>query len=269
MAIEIGRYQFHPWGRKGISANIAEGDDLGAGTAANLERAVVPLGVSLNGAAQTKNFAIVSPGDIIGVNRDMIVRTEPRHLITDYEPNYLPFVEFYDEDFAWRYTPAKAAGDKLRPWLALLVLEEDEFTRSQRKVPLPGITVTNKAALPPHDEMYLWAHVHSNADIPNSELNNFERFLLSLNQTRNDDPDQFYCRLMSARHLKANTAYTAFVVPTFETGRLAGLGESADKIKLVKAQEPSWTTALGAMASCPCTSSGTSAPARAWTSRSW
>ena len=251
MAIEIGRYQFHPWGRKGISANIAEGDDLGAGTAANLERAVVPLGVSLNGAAQTKNFAIVSPGDIIGVNRDMIVRTEPRHLITDYEPNYLPFVEFYDEDFAWRYTPAKAAGDKLRPWLALLVLEEDEFTRSQRKVPLPGITVTNKAALPPHDEMYLWAHVHSNADIPNSELNNFERFLLSLNQTRNDDPDQFYCRLMSARHLKANTAYTAFVVPTFETGRLAGLGESADKIKLVKAQEPSWTTALGAKGELP------------------
>ena len=40
----------------------------------------------------------------------MVVRTEPLNWITDFEPNYLPFVEFYDEDFAWRYTPAKAAG---------------------------------------------------------------------------------------------------------------------------------------------------------------
>jgi hypothetical protein len=251
MSIEIGRYQFHPWARKGIAANIAEGDDLGAGSATNLERAVVPVGVSLNGSGLSKKFAIVSPGDIIGINVDMIVRTEPRNWITDHEPNYLPFVEFYDEDFAWRYTPARAAGDKLRPWIAALVLEEDEFTRSQRKVPLPGITVTNKAALPPHDETWLWAHVHSNADIPDGELSNFEKFLLSLNRTRNDDPDQFYCRLMCPRHLKANTAYTGFLVPAFETGRLAGLGEAQEKIALVKAQQPSWTTVGGANGELP------------------
>jgi hypothetical protein len=81
----------------------------------------------------TKNFALGSPGDIIGINSDMIVRTEPSNWITDYEPNYLPFIEFYDEDFAWRYTPANGAGDKLRPWIALLVLEDKEFTRSQRR----------------------------------------------------------------------------------------------------------------------------------------
>ena len=212
---------------------------------------MVPLGVSLNGAGLSKSFAIVSPGDIVGINSDMIVRTEPRNWITDYEQNYLPFVEFYDEEFAWRYTPAKAVGDKLRPWIAVLVLEDGEFTRSQRKVPLPGITVTNKSAFPPHDETWLWAHVHSNADIPDSQLSNFEKFLLSLNQTRNDDPDQFYCRLMSPRHLKPNTAYTGFLVPAFETGRLAGLGESQEKIKAIKAQQPSWTTAGGANGEMP------------------
>jgi hypothetical protein len=251
MAIEIGRYQFHSWSRKGIAANIAVADDMGAASAPELERALVPIGVALNGAGMSKNFALVGPGDIVGINSDMIIRTEPRSWITDHEPNYLPFIEFYDEDFAWRYTPAKAVGEKLRPWIALLVLEESEFTRSQRKIPLPGITVTNKAALPPHDETWLWAHVHSNADIPDSELSNFEKFLLSLNKTRNDDPDQFYCRLISARHLKPNTAYTAFLVPAFETGRLAGLGESQDKIKVVKAQQPSWTTAGGANGEMP------------------
>jgi hypothetical protein len=251
MAIEIGRYQFHPWARKGIAANIAEGDDLGTGSAANLERAVVPIGVSLNGAGLSKKFALVSPGDIIGINSDMIVRTDPRNWITDYEPNYLPLIEFYDEDFAWRYTPAKAAGDKLRPWIALLVLEDAEFTRSQRNVPLPAITVTNKAAFPPHDETWLWAHVHSNANIPDSELSNLEKFLISLNQTRNDDPDQFYCRLMSARHLKPNTGYAAFLVPAFETGRLAGLGDTQEKIEATKAQQPSWMTADGANGEMP------------------
>ena len=251
MAIEIGRYQFHSWSRKGIAANIAAPDDFGAASAPELERALVPIGVALNGAGMSKNFALVGPGDIVGINSDMIIRTEPRNWITDHEPNYLPFVEFYDEDFAWRYTPAKAVGDKLRPWIALLVLEDSEFTRSARKIPLPGINVTNKAALPPHDETWLWAHVHSNADIPDNDLSNFEKFLLSLNKTRNDDPDQFYCRLISARHLKPNTAYTAFIVPAFETGRLAGLGESQDAIKVVKAQQPSWTTAGGANGEMP------------------
>ena len=38
--------------------------------------------------------------------------------------------------------------------------------------------------------------MHSNADIPDSQLTNYEQWLLSLNQTMNADPDQLYCRLM-------------------------------------------------------------------------
>ena len=53
----------------------------------------------------------------------MIVRTEPLNWITNFEPNYLAFLEFYDEDFAWRYTPAAPNGVKLRPGCLLLVAE--------------------------------------------------------------------------------------------------------------------------------------------------
>ena len=42
---------------------------------------------------------LYGPGDIIGIDAGLIVRTEPRHWITNFETNYLPFVEFYDEDF--------------------------------------------------------------------------------------------------------------------------------------------------------------------------
>ena len=38
------------------------------------------------------------------------------------------------------------------------------------------------------------------------------------------NPDLAYSRLLCPRRLGDNTGYHAFVVPTFETGRLAGLG---------------------------------------------
>ncbi len=237
MTIEVARYQFHSWARRGMSANIIDVDDLGAGTVHTKERAEIEIALKVNESDITKKFALIGPGDVIGINREMIVRTEPLNWITDFEPNYLPFVEFYDEDFAWRYTPAKASGEKLRPWVALLVLEEDEFERTARRVPLPSINVKDKTAMPAANELWLWAHVHSNADIPDAELSDYERFLNSLNRSVTTDPDGLFCRLMSPRHLKANTAYYAFVVPTFETGRLAGLGEPTVD---VDAQQPSW-----------------------------
>ncbi len=60
---------------------------------------------------------------------------EPRHWITNFETNYLPFVEFYEEDFPWRYTPASHSdgGRRLRPWLTLVVLDEGEFARPRRR----------------------------------------------------------------------------------------------------------------------------------------
>lgn len=237
MTIETARYQFHSWARRGMSANITDTDDLGSGTVHTKERATVPVALKANAQDVSKDFALIGPGDIIGIHRDMIVRTEPRNWITDVEPNYLAFVEFYDEDFAWRYTPAKATGERLRPWLALLVLEDDEFERTRRRVPLPSINIKDKTAMPAASELWMWAHVHSNVDIPDADLSTYEKFLNSLNTRIDTDPDGLYSRLMSPRHLKPNTAYTAFVVPTFETGRLAGLGQATDAID---AQQPAW-----------------------------
>src|SRR6185369_17953808 len=108
MSIEVAKYQFQSWARKGISAHINEQDTLGdpAAVLPPNERATVPIGVSINATPQpAKDFALIGPGDIIGIHRDMVVRTEPRNWITNVEPNYLAFIEFYDEDFPWRYTP--------------------------------------------------------------------------------------------------------------------------------------------------------------------
>jgi hypothetical protein len=144
MAIEVAKYQFQSWVRKGISAQINEQDTLGnpAAVLPTAERASVPVGVSINNAPQPpKPFSLIGPGDIIGIHRDMVVRTEPRNWITNFEPNYLAFVEFYDEDFPWRYTPARPDGERLRPWIVWLVLRDDEFVRDDRRLPLPVIAI--------------------------------------------------------------------------------------------------------------------------------
>ena len=248
MSITVGKYTFNPWLRKGIGRSINEPDTLGATGGAVKERATVPVDVTVNGQAVHKDFALLGPGDAIGINPNAIVRTEPHDWVTDFEPNYLAFIEFYEEDFLWRQTPARPVGDRLRPWLALVVLEEatpeaeGEFTRNENSLPLSSITVKSTASLPPHTQTWAWAHVHTNESFANAT--EFEQFLESLHAPDHPNIDRIICRLTSPRRLKPNTPYGAFVVPAFETGRLAGRGQDP---KNVDAQQPAWTDAVGAV----------------------
>ena len=166
----------------------------------------------------------------------MVVRTEPRDGISNYEPNYLPYLEFYDEDFPWRYTPASAADDqrKLRPWVSLIVLKETEFEDTKQQTPLRSIKILDAAALQPVQDIHLWAHMHTN--LPRTEnvlANNLESF----RQEIKTDPDGVYSRVLCPRKLDPNAMYHAFLVPSFETGRLAGLGRTSAG---VIAQQAAW-----------------------------
>ena len=248
MSLTVGKYTFNAWLRRGIGASIGETDTLGASGGAVKERASIPIDVTVNSVPVHKDFTLLGPGDILGINPNIVVRTEPRDWVTDFEPSYLAFIEIYDEDFAWRYTPARAAGDRLRPWLALAVLEEDapdhegEFTRNDASLPLPAIHVRSSSLLPPHTQTWAWAHVHTNETF--ASATEFEQFIESLNTADNPNADRIICRIASPRHLRANTAYGAFLIPAFETGRLAGLGQDP---KDTDAQQPSWTDATGAL----------------------
>ena len=85
----------------------------------------------------SKRVEIVGPGDILQIKSDAILRTEPYHNAVNVTPGELAFVEFYEEDFPWRYTPARPATvteaaearHKLRPWIALFVLRSDIHDR--------------------------------------------------------------------------------------------------------------------------------------------
>jgi hypothetical protein len=234
----IATYAFLPWLRQGVANTIATADgDASVKTRGSIDVSLAIAGDPIAGGAElsqtlTQKVALYGPGDIVGIDARAVVRTEPRAWITNFEANYLPAIDFYDEDFPWRYTPAAASegGLRLRPWIALTALTELEFTEKPNAGdrPLPFITVADSRLLPPASELWAWAHVHFN-----QSLSGDPKVLVSpdmggvLPRVRSiiqGNPDQAYSRLMCPRRLLDTTGYHAFVIPVFETGRLAGLG---------------------------------------------
>lgn len=236
---EIATYSFLPWLRQGIANRIeqVEGDT-------NIQlRASVNVGLTLEGKKGEntlsrnveRDVSLFGPGDIIGIESKAIIKNEPRNWITNFESNYLPYIDFYDEDFPWRYTPAapNLPLHRLRPWLALVVLKEEEFKDGQniQGRPLPFIEVADVAAtFPPQADLWAWAHVHVNQKVtPNGDPDrvnsgNTSHILNRVNSILNQNPDLGHARLISPRKLEPQTAYHAFLIPSFEAGRLAGLG---------------------------------------------
>lgn len=232
MSGPVAAYAFLSWARQGLGIHT---ENAPAGQI----RGTIPVGVTVRGKKVdgsgdsqetfSKNVALYGPGDVIGIDQRAIVRTEPRHWITNFEPNYLAFVEFYDEDFPWRYTPAAPSPDnkRLTPWLTLVVLEEGEFDEGGNVLnrPLPFIVVKDAGAtFPPAAQLWAWAHVHIDGDLAGLNLNDGGVMAARLGATVAANRDHAYSRLLCPRALKPNSGYHAFVIPSFETGRLAGLG---------------------------------------------
>jgi hypothetical protein len=220
MAIE---YQFLPWVRRGLAVALDVEDNLGVGAPVEA-RGSAHIGVQL--AAPHDGTAISplpmrlhGPGDVIGIDQRLVVRTDPKPYATNFEPNYLAIVDLDPPDFPWMLTPAKASpDDRLRPWLVLIVLEVAK-TGLPRMAPgglLPSIKIKGAdvaSELPDLKDSWSWAHaqlVNEDATAIKSDLQN--------------KPNSNISRLVCPRRLKEKTDYVACMVPAFEPGRRRGLG---------------------------------------------
>jgi len=237
MSHPLGTYSFLPWLRQGLANQITSADfDANVKVRAQVRVDLELSGNKVGGGVETvpvsRDVALFGPGDIQGIETRAIVRTEPRDWATNFEPNYLAHIEFYDEDFPWRYTPAAPDSglSRLRPWIALIVLRDDEFTAGTdaRNRPLPYIDLADLSILPPADELWAWAHVHVNKSLAAADdefrSTDMNAVLPKLQALLNSNPDHAYSRVVCPRKLEENQAYHAFVIPVFETGRRAGLG---------------------------------------------
>ncbi len=232
------KYTFLPWIRKGISTVLKKTEsntDTGAG---NRTKFIANVSIALGDnptpiANIDKTISLMGPGDVLDIQETEIFRVAPEPDSDKMEWNYLPLIEFYDADLPWRYTPLAPHGttvieneehqtnQKLRPWFYLLVLKNGEFTLSKKpsegkKLTLDSSVFANiSTILPPANEVYAWAHVHVNDDMPQAE---------DLAEAIEQNPNLAFSRIISPRRLDKNTEYQAFLIPSFETGRRAGLG---------------------------------------------
>ncbi|HEX3475963.1 MAG TPA: hypothetical protein VHT91_13145 [Kofleriaceae bacterium] len=230
---DLGKYTFLPWLRQGISTQVAQSDGTPVTGHASVQ-ATVKIGGGPESAPVTVSIDLLGPGDVRAFDTRAITRHWPRPDVFEVEPNYFPLLELFPADIAWRFTPARAnAQDRLRPWLGLIALRDDEvdtFRGPTKDLPVAVLTTKAATPLPPVDQLWAWAHVHVDA-ADNIDLGAMQGLL-------DNASHQVVARLLCPRRLDQRTTYTAFLVPTLEAARLGALGQTVDPA--LDVSQPAW-----------------------------
>ena len=200
-------------------------------------RASVKIDVAISGIVTPPSvtLALFGPGDVKNLITSSVIRTWPKAGARNAEANYFPLIEFDQADLPWRYSPQTTSGNNIKPWLCVVAVPS-----GAAKVfnPSPGqpLAVLNISAslLPDLSESDLWAHAQLHGpDISDDH---------ALAQALDNQANYFSSRILSLNVLSADTEYTAYVVPTLEPGRLAGLGLDNAGVPGMKL---AWTPAAG------------------------
>lgn len=209
--------------RKGLAAMVSPAE----GTATRLQTEV-SFTINEDNEQIKKQLGLYGPGDVLGIQLDKVVlRREPFPAVGDFEPNYIPFIEFSEADFLWRYSGlkvAKTAGEEVSewiPWLSLAVLkmkdgeeageyEEVRFSSGQGH-PIPQINLTQAGVLPDLSQSWRWAHAQAKA------ASGADSQSVQTKVRSGEIPA--LCRLLSPRRLEAGVKYCAFLLPAYRQGK--------------------------------------------------
>ncbi len=233
MADTTQAYSLLPWVRRGIASEVS-------GTPA-VNYATVPLSLSVNGTsvAAPPRARLPGPGDVKTIDPRAFIRTDPSDGADSFEPNYLAIVELATPDLAWMFTPSGATGDRLQPWICLIVVPDGDGVTLTPQAGGPAILrldspLVPAAELPDLSQADAWAHAQiSGTDMSTAALDGDSGATLS--------------RLICPRRLEASGRYLACVVPTYRAGVHAGLGMEVDDNDLAAA----WDATITAPFSLP------------------
>lgn len=237
MSEATAAYRFFSWFRQGLLAGISNSGTASA-VSGHLE---LPIRLRVNDVNDIDvPIQLYGPGDITGLDAREVIRTDPQHAMSDFEPNYFPLIEFDRPDFPWLFTPVTPdTGNRLMPWLCLIVVRKDVMSLTAGANQSLPVVECPKQELPNLEQAWAWAHtqiVASSATIPDPPQH------AALKQILSAHPERTLSRLLSPRRLDPNTAYLACLVPTYEIGRKIGLGESVTAAE-EQTLGPAWTLA--------------------------
>ena len=213
---------FLPWLRAGLASHITDqAKDGMAPSDVTTVSVAVQLRASgsrdFNEAIPSPAIRLRGPGEVVGIDPTLIVRHDPEPGTNDAESTYLALIEFSAPDLPWRYTPATTNRNRLQPWIALVVVEAREgvWLETGTSSRLPVLHVDDvKRELPDLEQSWAWAHVHADHELKKGVADAFA-----------EAPEAFRSRLLCPRRLLPHRSWLACVVPTFNAGRRAGLGE--------------------------------------------
>ena len=236
METEKEKTFYYPWVRKGLGAYIDEKENLNGSAKGRAEltirsdysvQHILPkekIGSDTTLRSLEKKVKFIGPGDILRVNPSAVMKVHPDADSVGFPKQLVPYIEFWEPDFLWRYTPASENQDRLRPWLSLVICRQEDI---QLRTLSDGLTYFSfiggddawNASFPSVDKMFLCAHAQG---------------------MKEDEPE--FCRLLGFHtgDLKEGTDYAALLIPTYETGRLRGLGYDEKDINAIAAQKPAW-----------------------------
>jgi hypothetical protein len=249
--MNTGDTYFFPWVRKGLSKNIGEEEVFGiVRDNDKLARLRPVISIHTKYRAYTgksdregkeriddKDVRLFGPGDVTGVRPSAVSLCHPNAGSADFPCNYFPYVEFWEPDFPWRYTPAKATADgRLRPWLALLAFRADQITIYKPDNQLPylvfgGDEKAYKEVF--YDIRELSRAAHAQGQGKDVETATLSRIIGLRGWVEGKEHREMV-------PLESFTDYVACVVPTFESGRLRGLGSDLESLADIVAQAPAW-----------------------------
>jgi hypothetical protein len=229
---------FLPWVRQGAAAAITAKDTDTLGSQQSGVADVTAVLTLNNTSLPTISVRLRGPADVLGIDTNQLVRTDPRPGTTDFEPNCFPSIEFDRADSPWLFTPARAnPNGQLRPWLCLVVVQKQTGVTLTSTVdaPLPILEIDEPAKpiveLPDLNDCWAWAHAQVAAD---------DISVHEITKALNRGPELSLSRLVCPRILAPDTEYVACLVPTFELGLKAGLALPILDTDL-KALAPAWS----------------------------
>ena len=229
-------YTFLPWARRGLAATLPPRSQEPYEALKRRAELNVTASVTVGSGEKTAkvpNLHLYGPGDITGFDTRVIVRVEPPPGTANFRPNDLPLVEFSEPEFPWAFTPAgPSSQNRLQPWLCLVcVRKQPGVALVPRRDGLPvlelktggdasGLVIDGPGGeLPNPREAWAWAHVQVAQNLSVSSENALAKV----------QSERVVARLLCPRNLLPHERYLACLVPLFEEGRLAGLGEDLPK----------------------------------------
>lgn len=234
-----------PYLRKGLVSSIkAEGDKDAEDGVKGVKRATVDVGIRFNKKnvgspdfvthdVDGQTIELYGPSDVKGISLNSLIRVSPAESgDVRLNSSYKPYMEFYEEDLPWRYTPFAAISKDFFPWMRLIAVKMDEYTISFRNgVKVANITLSeeriNEVFLAEDNIEDLKKSAHVQIDVPD-DIREGEFTEEYVNSQLDENPDCGIARVVCPSVLEKDTQYAVLLIPTYEQGRLAGLGQNAE-----------------------------------------